>query len=94
VDYAIYLISVEGTVLTWNAGAERLKGYRTEEILGKPFATFFTPEDQSADVPGKALAAALGLGGSKVKAGASAKMEVASGRLGSLMPSATTMAAS
>ena len=62
VDYAIYLISVEGTVLTWNAGAERLKGYRANEIIGEPFATFFTPEDQSADVPGKALAAAATTG--------------------------------
>ncbi len=62
VDYAIYLIGVDGKVLTWNAGAERLKGYRPDEITGEPFATFFTPEDQSAGVPGKALAAAATTG--------------------------------
>lgn len=62
VDYAIYLISVDGKVLTWNSGAERLKGYSVNEIIGKPFATFFTPEDQSSDVPGKALKAAATTG--------------------------------
>jgi len=54
-DYAIYLLDPEGRVVTWNAGAERLEGYRAEEILGKPLSTFFTPEDIQRDLPAQAL---------------------------------------
>ena len=36
-DYAIYLLSIDGRVLTWNSGAEKLKGYREEEIIGRSF---------------------------------------------------------
>jgi PAS domain S-box-containing protein len=50
-DYAIYLLDEKGNVTTWNAGAERLTGYREEEILGKPLATLFTPEDADAGMP-------------------------------------------
>ena len=42
-DYAIYLLDRDGMVMTWNAGAERLKGYTAEEITGRHFRTFFTP---------------------------------------------------
>jgi PAS domain S-box-containing protein len=58
VDYAIYLMGPDGRILSWNSGANRLKGYEADEILGRPFATFFTSEDQVNDVPGKALASA------------------------------------
>jgi PAS domain S-box-containing protein len=58
VDYAIYLISVEGRILSWNSGAKRLKGYEADEILGQPFATFFSSEDRAGGVPERALAAA------------------------------------
>ena len=52
VDYAIYLLSVEGRVLTWNSGAERLKGYQAEEIIGRSFSEFYTPEDRDlGDAP-------------------------------------------
>ena len=54
-DYAIYLLDPEGRVTTWNAGAERIKGYSAEEIIGKPFATFFTPEDVQRDMPAQLL---------------------------------------
>ena len=37
-DYAIYLLSIDGRVLTWNSGAEKLKGYRAEEIIGRSFS--------------------------------------------------------
>lgn len=58
VDYAIYLISVEGRILSWNSGAKRLKGYEADEVLGQPFATFFPPDDRAVGVPERALAAA------------------------------------
>src|SRR5262249_27310885 len=43
-DYAVFLLDREGLVATWNAGAERLKGYRPEEIVGQPFSRFYPPE--------------------------------------------------
>jgi PAS domain S-box-containing protein len=50
-DYGIYLLNPDGTVATWNEGAQRLKGYREEEIVGRSFATFFRPEDVAAGKP-------------------------------------------
>jgi PAS domain S-box-containing protein len=58
VDYAIYIISLDGLVLSWNSGARRLKGYEPEEIIGRPFSLFFTPEDQADGLPQRALATA------------------------------------
>ena len=58
VDYAIFILDIDGTVRSWNAGAERLKGYSASEIVGKPFSVFYTPEDRAAGLPGKALATA------------------------------------
>src|SRR6202021_3739079 len=55
IDYAIYMIDLDGRVLTWNAGAVRLKGYSAEEIVGQSFARFYTPEDPQAELPQKAL---------------------------------------
>ena len=55
VDYAIYMIGLDGRVRSWNAGAARLKGYAASEIVGRSFATFYTPEDQAAGIPQKAL---------------------------------------
>ena len=57
-DYAIYLISLDGQIVSWNSGARRLKGYAPSEIIGQPFATFFTPEDRARKLPEQALAAA------------------------------------
>jgi PAS domain S-box-containing protein len=54
-DYAIYLLDADGTVVSWNPGAERLKGYRADEIIGHHFSRFHTPEDQAARVPALAL---------------------------------------
>src|SRR4029077_8836885 len=53
--YAIYMLDAEGRIATWSAEAERIKGYRTEEIIGKPFRTFFTPEDAQRGVPEQVL---------------------------------------
>src|SRR5690349_3715623 len=56
VDYAIFMLDIDGAVKTWNTGAERLKGYSAGEIIGKPFAVFYTPEDREKGLPEKALA--------------------------------------
>ena len=61
-DYAIYMIDLDGRVASWNSGAARLKGYSAEEIIGQPFAKFFTPEDQATEFPQEALAAAARTG--------------------------------
>ena len=54
-DYAIYMLDTEGRVTNWNAGAERIKGYAPDEIIGEHFSRFYTPEDFDAGVPFKAL---------------------------------------
>jgi PAS domain S-box-containing protein len=55
VDYAIYMLNPKGFVTSWNAGAERIKGFTAEEIVGKHFSTFYTEEDRAAGVPQKVL---------------------------------------
>ncbi len=54
-DHAICLLSMDGTVLSWNTGAERIHGHRSEEIIGQHFSRFYTPEDRNSGEPGKAL---------------------------------------
>ena len=54
-DYAIYMLDPEGRVSSWNAGAERFKGYSESEILGQHFSRFYTDEDLEAGIPGIAL---------------------------------------
>jgi PAS domain S-box-containing protein len=54
-DYAIYSMSPQGQVTSWNAGAERMKGYKPDEIVGKHFSTFYTEEDRQAGVPERVL---------------------------------------
>jgi PAS domain S-box-containing protein len=54
-DYAIFQLSPEGKVSSWNTGAQRIKGYAPEEIIGKHFSTFYTEEDQKAGLPQRAL---------------------------------------
>lgn len=58
-DYAIYMLSPEGTITSWNAGAERFKGYTADEIVGQHFSRFYTPEDQAAGIPAKAMHTAV-----------------------------------
>jgi PAS domain S-box-containing protein len=62
VDYAVYLISPEGLVVSWNSGAKRLKGYEPAEIIGKPYATFFTAEDRERGLPQLVLETAARVG--------------------------------
>ena len=57
-DYAIYLLDGAGRVASWNAGAERIKGYRADEIIGRSFSQFYTPEDHAQGVPEQNLAKA------------------------------------
>jgi PAS domain S-box-containing protein len=54
-DYAIYMLDVGGHVVSWNAGAERFKGYLESEIIGQHFSRFHTSEDQAAGIPALAL---------------------------------------
>ena len=54
-DYAIYMLDPTGHVATWNAGAERIKGYAPNEIIGLHFSVFFTPEDIASGKPLRAL---------------------------------------
>jgi PAS domain S-box-containing protein len=54
-DYAIYMLDPEGRVANWNTGAERIKGYKAKDIVGKHFSVFYTPEDRAADRPRQAL---------------------------------------
>ena len=58
VDYAIYMLDLNGCVMSWNSGAARLKGYTSDEILGQHFSRFYTPEDVDAGMPQRALATA------------------------------------
>ena len=58
-DYAIFLLDKQGRVTSWNAGAERLKGYRAEEILGQHFSRFHPPEEVAKGKPAEQLRAAL-----------------------------------
>jgi PAS domain S-box-containing protein len=57
-DYAIYLLDPAGRIASWNAGAERIKGYRAGEVLGRHFSMFYPPEDAAAGKPERALALA------------------------------------
>ena len=55
VDYAIYMLDVEGRVASWNPGAERIKGYTAAEIIGQHFSLFYTEEARAAGMPDKVL---------------------------------------
>lgn len=54
-DCAIFMLDPDGRVATWNMGAERIKGYKAEEIIGHHFSQFYTPEDRAAGLPARAL---------------------------------------
>ena len=54
-DYAIYMLDLEGRVSSWNAGAQRIKGYTFDEIVGHHFSRFYTEEEREGDVPSRGL---------------------------------------
>jgi PAS domain S-box-containing protein len=61
-DYAIYMLSPEGIITNWNAGAERIKGYTPQEIIGQHFSKFYSPEDVAAGLPQMGLQTARQVG--------------------------------
>jgi formate hydrogenlyase transcriptional activator len=58
-DFAIYLLDKDGTVMTWNSGGERIKGYAPDEIIGKHFSRFFTQEDRERGRPAELMRLAV-----------------------------------
>jgi len=58
-DYAIYMLDASGHISSWNQGAQRIKGYLPDEIIGKHFSQFYTPEDRARQEPQKALETAI-----------------------------------
>ncbi|HET6607386.1 MAG TPA: PAS domain S-box protein [Rhodopila sp.] len=62
VDYAIFMLDPEGHVVSWNTGAQRIKGYAAEEIIGEHFSRFYTEEDRAAGLPQMALRSAVETG--------------------------------
>ncbi|MGH8332647.1 MAG: PAS domain S-box protein, partial [Pseudomonas fluorescens] len=58
-DYAIYMLTPDGCVTNWNPGAQRIKGYLPEEVIGQHFSMFYTPEDREAGEPQRTLGIAV-----------------------------------
>ena len=67
-DYAIYMLDRDGHVTNWNSGAEAIKGYSADEIIGQHFSRFYTEEDQADGVPARALQTALREGKYEIEA--------------------------
>jgi PAS domain S-box-containing protein len=61
-DYAIYLLDTEGCIVSWNSGAEKIKGYAAREVLGQHFSMFYPPDDVAKGIPQAELAAAARTG--------------------------------
>src|SRR5215469_10726891 len=61
-DYAIYMLDPDGAIVSWNAGAQRIKGYAANEIVGQHFACFFTDQERAAELPAQILKAARDAG--------------------------------
>lgn len=61
-DYAIFMLDINGNILSWNSGAQRIKGYSANEIIGKHFSTFYTPEDLEDGKPARELVIATAEG--------------------------------
>ena len=54
-DYALFMLDPTGKIVSWNAGAKRIKGYEASEIIGRHFSVFYTPEDIAAGIPARGL---------------------------------------
>ena len=64
-DYAIILLDIDGTILTWNMGVEKIKGYKAHEIIGQNFNIFYLPTDRQAGLPQKLIDLAVTEGRAK-----------------------------
>ena len=87
-DYAIFMLDPSGRVVTWNAGAQKMKGYEAEEIIGQHIAVFHTPADLAASEPDATLTFATARVEPKTRAGGAARMARRSGPMSSLPRSA------
>src|ERR1043165_3162864 len=58
-DYAIILLDRDGTILSWNAGVEKIKGYKKDEIVGQNFRIFYLPQDRQYGLPEQLLDMAI-----------------------------------
>jgi len=54
-DFAIILLDLDGTILTWNKGVEKIKGYKADEIIGQNFNIFYLPQDRQEKLPQKLI---------------------------------------
>jgi len=54
-EYAIFLLDPDGRIATWNAGAQRIKGYTADEVIGRHFSIFYPPEDLATNKPAREL---------------------------------------
>ncbi len=79
VDFAIVTSDPEGRVTAWNPGAERILGWSAEEMVGRPTATFFTPEDEAADRPATEMRCAADTGRAATSVGTCARTARGSG---------------
>jgi PAS domain S-box-containing protein len=66
-EYAIFMLNPDGTVRNWNSGAAAIMGYSAEEILGRHFSVFYSPEDQQGGNPAAALATAVATGSLEIE---------------------------
>lgn len=80
-DYAIYMLSADGTVISWNEGARRAKGYLSDEIIGRYFGLFYSEAEQLSVYPQKTWKSPCVAGSLKGKAGGIAKTGPDSGRM-------------
>jgi PAS domain S-box-containing protein len=58
-DYAIILLDIDGTILSWNQGVKKIKGYTEEEIIGQNFRIFYLPQDRQAGLPEQLISLAI-----------------------------------
>ncbi len=78
-EYAIFMLDVDGTVESWNVGAERIKGYAAHEIIGRSFEIFYPEEDRATGHPQRNLATALRTGSHPRRGGGCARTARGSG---------------
>jgi PAS domain S-box-containing protein len=78
-DYAIYMLNPEGRITNWNAGAERIKGYASSEIVGEHFSRFSLPKTSRSACPARRSRRPSGTGATRPRVGAAVKTATASG---------------